>query len=293
MSDTKILVFGSDGQVGHELLTPLQSLGQVVGLNRTTCDLSIEGNAAHALEREMPNMVVNAAAYTAVDRAESEPEIAAMINTRAVEEMANACAAARIPFVHYSTDYVFDGQVHHPYSEDHPTAPLGVYGVTKWRGEEAVRAAGGPYLILRTAWVYSRRGNNFLKTIQRLARERTELRIVDDQIGAPTWARSIAEGTAEVLQKVASQNWTDCAGTYHLTAVGETSWHGFAEAIVEHMSRIDDAFTAPPVVGIPTADYPTPAQRPAYSVLSNEKLERTFGITLPDWQTQLASALED
>ena len=285
-----VLLFGRTGQLGRALMLALAPSYQITSLGHAECDLSSPGSATQIIADVKPDLVINAAAYTAVDQAEADPDLAYAVNRDAVAEMAQICATLGIPLVHYSTDYVFDGSARTPYKEDDPVAPLGVYGASKQAGDAAIQAAGGPHLILRTSWVYAMEGRNFLVTIQRLADEQSVLRIVSDQIGAPTWAGAIATATASVLEKSADLGWNKASGLYHMSAGGQTSWHGFAEAILAQMAACDPAFVAPPVEAITTADYPTPARRPAYSVLSNAKLEGTFGVRLPSWEEQLKQA---
>jgi len=285
-----ILLTGVKGQVGWELQRSLASLGEVVAVDREDMDLA-DAAAIHTKVRELaPRVIVNPAAYTAVDRAESEPEGARLINAVAPGILAEAALRCGAILVHYSTDYVFDGSKDSAYLEDDAPHPLNVYGATKLAGEAAIRAAGVRHLILRTSWVYGLRGGNFLLTMQRLMRERTELKIVDDQIGAPTWSRLIAEATAQILAQCLSpargadrpEPW----GTYHLTCGGETSWYGFAAAIAE-LGGYPTRLTP-----IPSLDYPTPARRPANSRLDNAKLARVFGLRLPHWRKALALCLD-
>ncbi len=287
----RILVFGKTGQVGTGLARSLQPLGDVRVLGRAEVDLSDLAAIARLVRAERPDVVVNAAAYTAVDRAESEPELAMTVNGRAPGAMARAAAEIGALLVHYSTDYVFDGSARSPYAEDAPTCPLSVYGRTKLAGEEAVRAAGGNHVILRTSWVYSLRGHNFLKTVLRLARERDELRIVDDQIGSPTCAGALAAGTAALITRVQQQGGLQAeqAGVYQMTCAGATSWYGFAKKILEAAHLGNTVRLVP----IKTPEYPTPAVRPAYSVLSNEKLARAFDVRLPDWEEGLHQCLAE
>jgi dTDP-4-dehydrorhamnose reductase len=294
----KILLFGGNGQVGSELRRSLGPLGDVVATTRsgtledgTACeraDFDAPESLAALIERVAPEIVVNAAAHTAVDRAESELDAAFRANAQAPQAIAEACARRGIRLVHYSTDYVFDGRGTRPYREDDPTAPAGVYGASKLAGEEAIRASGTPHLILRTAWVYAAHGRNFLRTILRLAGERDELRVVADQIGTPTPATLIADATARVLAQPATRS-----GTWHLTATGATSWHGFAEAIMQGAHARGLIARIPRVLPIATADYPTPAARPAYSVLDCSALQRDLGIALPDWQEGLSRTLDE
>jgi len=235
--------------------------------------------------------VVNAAAYTAVDKAESEPELAMKLNGRAPGILAEEAKKSGALLVHYSTDYVFDGSKTTPYVESDPTNPLGAYGRTKLAGDEAVRAAGGAHLIFRLCWVYGARGQNFMLTMMRLAREREKLRVVSDQMGCPTWSRMIAEATAPALrQTVAAGDPGAFTGTYHMACSGVTSWHGFAQAIVNLMPG--EGKKCRSVDAILTADYPTAAKRPAYTALSCEKLKRTFGLQLPHWEESLKQVLE-
>ncbi|QNR97821.1 dTDP-4-dehydrorhamnose reductase [Stenotrophomonas sp. 169] len=287
-----ILMFGGNGQVGQELLRSLAPLGNVVATTRSgvlpdgsaceVADFNQPASLVALLDRLQPSTVVNAAAYTAVDDAEQDVEAALRINAEAPGVIARWCAMAGIPFVHYSTDYVFDGEGSVPYAEEHPTAPLGVYGTSKRDGEEAVRAAGGRHLIFRTAWVYASHGANFLRTMLRVGAERDALRVVADQVGTPTSAALIADVTAHALQHPGA-----LSGTWHLTASGQTSWHGFAEAIFAEALAVGLLAKAPAVEAIPSADYPTPAKRPAWSVLDTRKLQHDFGVVLPPWQDDL------
>lgn len=292
------LLLGGNGQLGQELLRSLAASGPVTAVTRTgtlgdgtpceACDVADADALTALLDRLQPRIVVNAAAYTAVDRAESERELAWQVNAQAPEVIARWCVAAGVPMVHYSTDYVFDGQGTRPYREDDATAPLGVYGASKLAGEDAVRAAGGPHLIFRTAWVYAAHSANFLRTMLRVGAERDVLRVVADQVGTPTPAALIADVTAQALQHPAQRS-----GTWHLTAKGETSWHGFAEAIFAAAVAQGLIARAPQVEAITSADYPTPAKRPAYSHLDVSKLESDFGITLPTWQQGLERVIAE
>jgi len=283
---TRILLTGIDGQVGWELQRTLQPLGAVVACDRRVLDLAAPDSIRRVLRETAPTVIVNPAAWTAVDKAESEPELAQAINATAPGILAEEAKRLGALLVHYSTDYVFDGAKAAPYLESDPTGPLGVYGASKLAGEAAVCAAGSRHLIFRTCWVYGMRGRNFLLTMLRLAREHNELRVVDDQHGAPTWSRMIAETTALALARHAGQQ-----GLYHLAAAGSTSWHGFAERIVTlaHARAMLDKPT--PVRRIASADFPTPVRRPAQSTLDCTRLQRDFGLTLPAWQDQLALAL--
>lgn len=291
-----VLVLGGNGQVGQELLRALAPLGAVVATTRSgqlpdgspceTADFGQPGSLPALLDRVQPSVVVNAAAYTAVDRAEQDIEAAFAANAQAPGVIARWCQAQGVPFVHYSTDYVFDGEGSAPYREDEPTAPLGVYGTSKRDGEDAVRAAGGRHLIFRTAWVYAEHGANFLRTMLRLGAERDHLRVVADQIGTPTPAALIADVTALALQHPAA-----LSGTWHLTASGQTSWHGFAEAIFAEALATGVLHRVPVVEAIPGAEYPTPARRPAWSVLDNSALQQALGIVLPPWQDGLKQVM--
>lgn len=288
---TRILLLGKDGQVGYELRRVLAPLGELVGLDRRELDLGDAGAIRARVREAKPGVIVNAAAYTAVDRAESEPELARAVNATAPGILAGEARRLGAVLVHYSTDYVFDGEKAGPYTEDDAPAPLNQYGRTKLEGERAIAAAGCAHLILRTSWVYGARGGNFLLTMLRLAREREELRIVDDQMGAPTWSRDIARATAEILGRVAAPDRGDAAwsGVYHLTAAGQTSWCGFARAIFGAAGPLIPK--APKVIPIGTADYPTPARRPRNSVLSCSRAKARFGVALPPWEEALAQVL--
>ncbi|MEW6164430.1 MAG: dTDP-4-dehydrorhamnose reductase [Pseudomonadota bacterium] len=284
----RILLTGINGQVGWELRRALQPLGEVIAADRARCDLA-DPDALRAVLREArPAIIVNPAAYTAVDQAESEADRAMAINATAPGILATEAKRLDALLVHFSTDYVFDGAKVVPYTEDDPTAPLGAYGRSKLAGEHAIAASGCRHLIFRTCWVYGARGRNFLLTMLRLARERDELRVVDDQHGAPTWSRMIAETTALALARH-----TDQQGIYHLAAAGETSWHGFAERIVTAARQRGLLTKAIPVRRIATADFPTPARRPANSRLDCGRLAQDFGLSLPDWGRQLELCMDE
>jgi len=293
-----ILLLGANGQLGQELRRALAPLGTIVATTRSgalpdgsaceVADFDQPASLAALLDRFRPTVVVNAAAYTAVDRAEDDREAAFRANAEAPGVLAHWCAQAGVPLVHYSTDYVFDGQGTRPYREDDATAPLGVYGASKLAGEQAIRAAGGRHLIFRTAWVYASHSANFLRTMLRVGAERDVLRVVADQIGTPTPAALIADVTAQALQHDGA-----LSGTWHLTAKGETSWHGFAEAIFADAVATGVLPRAPNVEAITTAEYPTPAKRPAYSHLDVAKLEQDFGVVLPRWQDGLKRVIAD
>jgi dTDP-4-dehydrorhamnose reductase len=275
-----ILVFGKTGQVATEL----RALGGVNALGREAADLSDPDSCAAAIRGRRPAAVINAAAYTAVDKAEEVETAAAVINAEAPGAMARACAEADIPFVHISTDYVFDGTGTDPFAPEHPVAPLNAYGRTKLAGEEAVVKAGGRYAVLRTSWVFSAYGSNFLKTMLRLGRERDALSIVDDQIGGPTPARAIAEASLAIADQLRRD--PGKSGTYHLSGAPDTSWAGFARAI------FDEAGLACTVTGIPTSAYPTPAARPKNSRLNCDTLE-TFALSRPDWRREMRQIIAE
>lgn len=285
---TRILLTGIHGQVGWELQRTLQPLGAVVACDRQTLDLADPDRLRTTLRDISPTLIVNPAAYTAVDKAESEPELAQAINGTAPGILAEEAKRLDALLVHYSTDYVFDGAKTTPYVEDDPTAPLGAYGRSKLAGEEAIRASGCRHLIFRTCWVYGARGHNFLRTMLRLARERDELRVVDDQHGTPTWSRMIAETTALALARHKDQQ-----GIYHLAASGATTWHGFASAIITEASTRGLLGRTIPVRRIASADFPTPTRRPANSRLDCARLARDFGLSLPDWEAALRFCLDD
>lgn len=293
----RILLFGANGQVGHELRRTLAPLGEVIATTRSgaledgmpcmAADFDIPDSLPVLIERIAPDIVVNAAAYTAVDRAESDREAAFRANAEAPQRIAETCAVHDALLVHYSTDYVFDGTGKRPYREDDATSPLGVYGESKLAGEHAIRASGARHMIFRTAWVYASHGRNFMRTMLRLAAERDALRVVADQIGSPTSAALIADTTARILGKRDIST-----GMWHLTASGETSWHGFAEAIVAGAHARGLLARVPSVVPIATSDYPTPARRPAYSRLDLSKIEADHGIRMPTWQAALDAVLD-
>lgn len=289
----RILLTGITGQVGWELQRSLLPLGEIMPADRGAIDLTNPDSIRNAIRQFQPHLIINPAAYTAVDKAESEPDLAMTINGIAPGIMAEEALKIGAGIIHFSTDYVFSGDRDTPYQETDPTDPLGIYGKTKLAGELAIQSTDVPHLILRTSWVYSRMGKNFLLTILRLARERSELRIVSDQIGAPTWSRAIAEATAQILaQGVGNLHefLHSHSGIYHLSAGGVTSWHGFAQAIVEADPQRSQQIVAA-VLPIPTTDYPTPALRPACSLLDNTKLHDTFGLKLPDWKQSLQLAI--
>lgn len=285
----KIMLIGKNGQIGWELHRTLTSLGEVVALDRHQLDLSNPEQIRQRVREVRPNLIVNAAAYTAVDKAEEEPALAMAINGIAPGILAEEAKEISAAIVHYSTDYVFDGTRTTPYTEEDEPNPLNVYGKTKHAGERAIQDAGVPYLILRTSWIYSLRGKNFLLTILRLAQEREELRVVDDQIGSPTWSRTVAEVTTRILAR-GYLTLSEKRGIYHITAGGQTSWCGFARSILTQFSRTGLQYKK--LIPITTSEYPTPARRPVYSVLSNDKLNKEFELVAPDWQHILKLVLE-
>jgi dTDP-4-dehydrorhamnose reductase len=282
----RILVIGKDGQVGHELSRLPWPGDDLVSVGRETCDLSNQQSIRDLVRRVAPEVIVNAAAYTAVDKAETERDLCFAVNATAPRVLAEEAARLDALLIHYSTDYVFNGEKPEPYLENDALDPLSVYGASKAAGEAGVAGAASRYLLLRTTWVYGARGKNFLLTMLRLAQDRPELRVVDDQIGSPTSAGAIAAATARLIGQYSPSAAAVPSGVYHMTAGGATSWCGFARAIFGAGSG-----PKPSVLPITTADYPTPAKRPRNSVLSNEKFERTFGFRLTPWQTQIAEVL--
>lgn len=282
-----ILLTGANGQVGWELRRTLSCLGEVVALDSRAMNLA-DANAVRQKVREIaPLIIVNPAAHTAVDKAETEVELARAVNAVAPGVLAEEAARLDALLVHYSTDYVFNGSGTTPWRENDACDPLNVYGATKLEGERAIQASGCRHLIFRTSWVYGARGSNFLLTMRRLMRERPELKIVADQIGAPTWCRDLAEATALVLSQLRGADQTAPWGVYHMSNGGETSWHGFAETI----QALDGM--AARLLPIPSSDYPTPAQRPLNSRLNNDRLEQTFGLRLQDWRAALALCVDE
>jgi dTDP-4-dehydrorhamnose reductase len=294
MQNTKILVFGRVGQVGWELRHKLACLGQVTAIDYPEIDFSRPDSIRMTVRAAEPMVIINAAAYTAVDKAESDPDLAMAINGTAPGVIAEEAKRLGSILVHYSTDYVFDGTKQAPYVETDTPNPINVYGKTKLAGDEAIQAVGGDYLILRTSWVYGARGSNFLLTMLRLAQERTELQIVDDQIGAPTSSECIAQATANILAQLlapAGRGLDGRSGIYNLTSTGETSWFGFAKALLTESSGTF-GFTVPNLIPIKTSEFPRPAKRPANSRLSCQRLEQTFGVTLPHWEYALSLVLD-
>ena len=299
----KILLIGKNGQLGDDLQHILPRLGAVVATGREQLDLSRPSEVRKLIRDVLPALIVNAAAYTAVDQAETDEASARAINSEAPGVIAEEAKKIGAALVHYSTDYVFDGAKNFPYEENDSPNPISVYGETKLAGEQAIRDSGVNHLIFRTSWLYSTHGKNFLLTIVRLATEREELRIVQDQIGAPTWSREIATATVRALEQIRDRRdrtaaWLECTGTYHMTAGGETNWYEFTQAILHEAQAARSArwlraatnekdLLTCRVIPITAAEYPTPARRPAYSVLSNSKLGRIFEMQLPPWRNQL------
>lgn len=285
--ERRILVTGVNGQVGFELARTLQGLGRVVAVDRAVLDLASPEQIRAVVRDVRPALIVNPAAYTAVDRAETEADLAMRINGEAPGVLAEEARKLGAALIHYSTDYVFNGDKTGAYVEDDPTDPQNVYGKSKLAGEQAIAASGVDHLIFRTSWVYGVRGKNFLQTMLKLGETRPELKVVADQIGAPTWSNTIATSTAHIVAQAfaaASPSWwRERSGVYHLSAAGETSWHGFAQAIFE----LATPGAGPAVLPIPASDYPTPARRPSNSRMSNERLAATFGIRQPDWRDAL------
>lgn len=294
----KILLLGKGGQVGWELQRSLVLLGEVIALDFDSpaplaADFSDPDSLAATIRAVSPQVIVNAAAHTAVDKAETEPELAHVINAVGPGVLAREAAMLGAWLVHYSTDYVFDGSGSQPWQESSPTGPLSVYGRTKLEGEEAVRKSGCKHLVFRTSWVYAARGGNFAKTMLRLAKERDRLSVIDDQVGAPTGADLLADLTALALQRV--RNDAALGGTYHAAAAGETSWHGYAKHVIESARALGQPIRVLPeaIEPIPTSAYPTPARRPLNSRLDTSKLRHAFGVTLPQWQSGVDRMLSE
>jgi dTDP-4-dehydrorhamnose reductase len=290
-----LLVTGANGQVGWELKHRLAPLGDILARDRKECDLSRLGDLSSIIRAARPDVIVNAAAYTAVDKAEHDEEIATLVNGTAVGVLAEEARKIGALLIHYSTDYVFDGAKNSPYSEDDPPNPINAYGRSKLAGERALSQSGADYLILRTCWIFSARGHNFLRTILRLAQQRDELRIVADQISAPTWARHLAEATATIVQHALDERMkADFASEIlHVTAGGATSWCGFTETILDQAMAHDLLRARPKVHPIASSEYPLPAARPKNSRLAGERLRDRFGITLPEWHQGLALCIKD
>ncbi len=294
----KILLLGKNGQVGWELQRSLQPLGELIALDRNSSplcgDLLQPAALAEAVRAVAPDVIVNAAAYTAVDKAESDVDAARTINADAVGVLAREAKALGAWLVHYSTDYVFDGSGTVPWQESDATGPLSVYGQTKLQGEQAIAESGAKHLVFRTSWVYAARGGNFAKTMLRLAQERDKLAVIDDQWGAPTGAELIADVTAHALRTAMAAG-QDLTGIYHLVASGETTWNRYAQFVLAQARQINPALgiTAREVQAVATSAFPTPAKRPNNSRLNTQKLQQSFGLTLPDWQTGVQRMLQE
>jgi dTDP-4-dehydrorhamnose reductase len=289
----KILLTGVSGQVGWELQRTLMTVGEVISVNRNQLDLANPDSIRSTIRDIKPDLIVNSAAYTAVDKAESEIDLAMAINGVAPGIMAEEAKRLNAGIIHYSTDYVFDGNKNNPYQENELTNPQNIYGKTKLAGEEAISSIGVNHLIFRTSWVYGLRGKNFLLTMQKLAKEREEIKVVDDQIGSPTWSRMIAEITAQVItlgQNNLNNFFADKGGIYNLSPSGKTSWYGFAKAIFNDDFPNNER-KLQRLIPITTPEYPTPASRPAFSLLDNQKLSDTFGLKMPDWDQVLKLVL--
>lgn len=289
----RILLTGASGQLATDLLPLLSQQGEVVAVNRAECDLTSVNAIRRLVADVRPSVIVNPAAYTAVNEAETQADLANAVNRTAPGIFAEEARNLGAMFVHYSTDYVFNGEKQVPYTEDDSPSPLNVYGASKLAGERAVAAAGGRFLVLRTSWIYGANGNNFLLTIRRLARERDELKIVDDQVGGPTSSTQLAQATARLVQRYSSLAAQDFpSGLYHATAGGGVSWCGFAQAIVAALTK-NETFKLQRILPISSSEYPTPARRPLNSLLSNDKFERVFGFRLGSWQTGLDEVVSD
>lgn len=295
----KILLFGKSGQVGWELQRSLAPLGEVVAPSSCSSELcgdfEYPDRIAHTIKAVAPDVIVNAAAHTAVDKAESEPDKAHVINTHAPAVLAQEAHKLDALLVHYSSDYVFDGHGTHPWRETDPTGPLNVYGLTKLEAEKAITASGCRHLIFRTSWVYAARGGNFAKSMLRLARERERLTVIDDQIGAPTGADLLADVTAHTIRSVARQPADALSGIYHLVAAGETSWYGYARFVLEFARQAGVMLKVAPeqVVAVPTSAFSLPAKRPQNSRMDTRKLRDTFELSLPSWETGVARMLTE
>ena len=289
----KILLTGKTGQIGEELNNIVDDLGNLITVDKEQLDLSKPNSIEPVILDINPDIIINPAAYTAVDKAEEEPDLAMTVNALAPGLLAKAARKVGAGLIHYSTDFVFDGCSEIPYKEEDPPNPLNVYGKTKLAGEKAIAEVGVPFLIIRTSWVYSLHGKNFLRTIKKLAEEKDIIQVVDDQIGAPTWARSVALKTHQILKQCLNKKWLETkdpslSGIFHLTCQGNTSWHGFAREVL-NMSNTSKNIK---LIAIPTSDYPTPAVRPPNSLLNNEKIQKVFGLGMPHWEDALKDCMD-
>ena len=289
----KILLTGKTGQIGEELNNIVGDLGNLITVDKEQLDLSKPNSIEPVILDIKPDIIINPAAYTAVDKAEEEPDLAMTVNAIAPGLLAKAARKVGAGLIHYSTDYVFDGYSEIPYKEEDPPNPLNVYGKTKLAGEKALAEAGIPFLIIRTGWVYSLHGKNFLRTIKKLAEEKDIIQVIDDQIGAPTWARSVALKTHQILKQCLNKKWLETkdpslSGIFHLTCQGKTSWHGFARKVL----NISNASQNIKLISIPTSDYPAPATRPSNSLLNNEKIQKVFGLDMPHWEDALKYCMD-
>ncbi len=287
------LVVGYSGMLAQSLLSSLQPLGlTAVSQGRPSLDITQMENVYQVLAAHKPDMVINAAAYTAVDRAEADPDQAFAVNRDGTQHLADTCREMGIPMIHVSTDYVFDGTARTPYREDDPAAPLGVYGASKWQGETALRTRHHMHLIIRTAWLYSHSGQNFVQTMLRLGREREMIRVVDDQYGCPTYSPDLAEAIATMSQRIRQDKATVPWGTYHFCNAGQITWYDFATAIFKEAQAFK-RFRLREIIPIPTADYPTPAKRPAYSVLDCSKIQSDFCLSPRPWRDSLRACVQE
>ena len=289
----KILLTGKTGQIGEELNNIVGDIGNLITVDKKQLDLSKPNSIEPVILDIKPDIIINPAAYTAVDKAEEEPDLAMTVNALAPGLLAKAAKKVGAGLIHYSTDYIFDGCSEIPYKEEDPPNPLNVYGKTKLAGEKAIAEVGVPFLIIRTSWVYSLHGKNFLKTIEKLAEEKDTIKVIDDQIGAPTWARSVALKTHQILKQCLNKKWLetkDCnlSGIFHVTSQGKTSWYGFAREVL-NMSNTSQNIK---LIAIPTSDYPTPATRPSNSLLNNEKIQKVFGLDMPHWEDALKDCMD-
>lgn len=288
----KVLATGDKGMLGRDLVERLRNSGfNLMGVDIGELDITQSDNVLDCLRSFNPDLVINCAAYTAVDKAESEAELAFSVNRNGPANLSKACKEIRIPFIHISTDYVFNGNAKRPYDEDDPVSPIGAYGRSKWEGEEAVRSFLKEHIIIRTSWLYGVHGHNFVKTILRLAEEKDEIRVVDDQTGCPTWTGDLADALVSLVQKIGEDSNKVSWGTYHYCGAGKTNWYEFAVAIVKEASR-RSCLKVSRVSPIPTSDYPTPARRPMWSVMDCSKIQDTFEIKSKKWETSLKLMIE-